>query len=72
VLAGVVAGRTNGEIGRDLYTSVKTVSVHVSNILRELDVPHRQHAARLGYRLGLAEHGAAADWQPLVAATPQV
>jgi DNA-binding CsgD family transcriptional regulator len=53
VLAGLVAGRTNGEIARALFISVKTASVHVSNILRKLDVPNREQAARLGYRLGL-------------------
>ena len=29
-------GRTNGEIGRQLFISTKTVSVHVSNILGKL------------------------------------
>jgi DNA-binding NarL/FixJ family response regulator len=53
VLASLVAGRTNGEIARAMYISVKTASVHVSNILRKLDVPNREQAARLGYRLGV-------------------
>jgi DNA-binding CsgD family transcriptional regulator/tetratricopeptide (TPR) repeat protein len=57
VLAALVAGRTNGEIARTLFISVKTASVHVSNILRKLDVPNREQAARLGYRLGLADAG---------------
>jgi DNA-binding CsgD family transcriptional regulator/tetratricopeptide (TPR) repeat protein len=55
VLTALVAGRTNGEIARTLFISVKTASVHVSNILRKLDVPNRSEAARLGYRLGLAD-----------------
>jgi len=49
----VVAGRTNGEIARALFISVNTASVHVSNILRKLEVPNREQAARLGYRMGL-------------------
>ena len=36
VLALVAEGRTNGEIGRQLFISTKTVSVHVSNILAKL------------------------------------
>jgi hypothetical protein len=58
VLAALVAGRTNGEIARTLFISVKTASVHVSNILRKLAVPNRNEAARLGYRLGLAAEAA--------------
>ena len=33
ILALVAEGRSNGEIGRQLFISTKTVSVHVSNIL---------------------------------------
>ena len=33
ILALVAEGRTNGEIGKQLFISTKTVSVHVSNIL---------------------------------------
>ena len=39
ILALVAEGRTNGEIGRQLFISTKTVSVHVSNILGKLGPP---------------------------------
>ncbi len=53
VLAGLVAGRTNGEIAESLFISVKTASVHVSNILRKLHVTNREEAARVAYRSGI-------------------
>jgi DNA-binding NarL/FixJ family response regulator len=52
VLQGVMAGRTNREIGATMFISVKTVSVHVSNILRKLGVATREEAARIGHRRG--------------------
>jgi DNA-binding NarL/FixJ family response regulator len=36
VLTLVAAGRTNRDIAKELYISVKTASVHVSNILRKI------------------------------------
>ena len=36
VLTLVAVGRTNRQIGEELYVSDKTASVHVSNILRKL------------------------------------
>jgi DNA-binding CsgD family transcriptional regulator/tetratricopeptide (TPR) repeat protein len=53
VLAGLAAGKTNRELADELFISVKTASVHVSNILRKLDVSGREEAARVAYRLGL-------------------
>jgi DNA-binding NarL/FixJ family response regulator len=54
VLALVAAGRTNREIGADLYVSEKTASVHVSNILRKLGVSSRVEAAAIAQRVGAA------------------
>jgi DNA-binding CsgD family transcriptional regulator len=54
VLRLVADGRTNREIGEALFMSPKTASVHVSALLRKLDVPGRRDAARLARRLGLA------------------
>lgn len=45
VLRLVAAGRSNGQIADELYISVKTASVHVSNILAKLGVPSRTAAA---------------------------
>ena len=54
VLAALAAGQTNKEIADSLFISVKTASVHVSNILRKLDVQGRQEAARVAHRLGVS------------------
>ncbi|MBI4935383.1 MAG: AAA family ATPase [Actinobacteria bacterium] len=54
VLALLAAGRTNRQIGEELYVSDKTASVHVSNILRKLGVNTRVDAAAVAQRLGIA------------------
>jgi len=53
VLRLVAAGRSNPDIARELCISVKTASVHVSNILRKLDVTSRGEAAAAAHRLRL-------------------
>jgi DNA-binding CsgD family transcriptional regulator/tetratricopeptide (TPR) repeat protein len=50
VLAFLVAGRSNGEIAKELFISDKTVSVHVSNILRKTGTSSRVAAAALAER----------------------
>lgn len=50
VLRLVTAGRSNREIADELFISVKTVSVHVSNILSKLGVTSRGEAAAAAYR----------------------
>jgi len=50
VLAFLVAGRSNGEIAKELSISDKTVSVHVSNILRKTGTTSRVAAAALAER----------------------
>jgi DNA-binding NarL/FixJ family response regulator len=54
VLSLVAAGRTNREIGAELFVSEKTASVHVSNILRKLGVSSRVEAAAVAQRVGVA------------------
>jgi DNA-binding CsgD family transcriptional regulator len=56
VLGLVAAGRSNREIGEQLYISAKTVSVHVSNIMAKLGATSRTEAAALARRRGLLPH----------------
>ncbi len=53
ILALVAQGRSNGEIGKQLFISTKTVSVHVSNILAKLGASGRTEAAAIARRDGL-------------------
>jgi DNA-binding CsgD family transcriptional regulator/tetratricopeptide (TPR) repeat protein len=53
VLRLLAAGRTNPQIGAELYISASTASVHVSNILRKLGVSSRVQAAAIAERAGL-------------------
>ena len=55
VLVLVAQGRTNREIGEELYMAEKTASVHVSRILAKLDVRSRTEARPSRTRLGLEE-----------------
>jgi DNA-binding CsgD family transcriptional regulator len=53
VLTLVAAGRTNRQIGAELFITEKTASVHVSRILAKLGVAGRGEAAAVAHRLGL-------------------
>ena len=53
VLTLVAAGRTNRQIGEELFITEKTASVHVSRILAKLGVAGRGEAAAVAHRLGL-------------------
>jgi len=53
VLRLLVAGRTNAQIGAELYMSPKTASVHVTSIMRKLGVTSRVQAAAVAERAGL-------------------
>jgi DNA-binding CsgD family transcriptional regulator len=52
VLALVALGRSNREIGQQLFISTKTASVHVSNILAKLGASGRTEAVALARRRG--------------------
>jgi DNA-binding NarL/FixJ family response regulator len=51
VLQLLARGYTNPEIAAELTISVKTASVHVSNIMRKLNVSSRLEAAAVAHRL---------------------
>ncbi len=53
VLRLLAAGRSNREIGAELFISPKTASVHVSNILAKLRASSRTEAAAVAHREGL-------------------
>ena len=55
VLQLLAAGRSNAQIGAELYISRATAAVHVTNILRKLDVTNRVQAATLAERAGLLD-----------------
>jgi DNA-binding CsgD family transcriptional regulator len=55
VLRLVAQGRTNAQIGDELFISPKTASVHVSNILRKLGVANRAAAAGWAHSVGLLD-----------------
>jgi DNA-binding NarL/FixJ family response regulator len=53
VLGGMSRGRSNAEIGRELYLSEDTVKTHARRLFRKLGAADRAHAVALGFRLGL-------------------
>ncbi len=55
VLRLLAEARTNREIGEALFISPKTVSVHVSSIMRKLGVRRRADAARIARKTTLDE-----------------
>jgi DNA-binding CsgD family transcriptional regulator/tetratricopeptide (TPR) repeat protein len=55
VLQLAAKGRTNAEIGAELFISPKTASVHMTNILRKLNVATRIQAAAVADLAGLLD-----------------
>ncbi|MFE2564094.1 helix-turn-helix transcriptional regulator [Streptomyces mirabilis] len=53
VLRLLARGRTNRQIGEELFITGKTASVHVSNILAKLGASGRTEAVAIAYREGL-------------------
>ena len=61
VLQLLAQGKTNPEIGAALFISTKTASVHVTHILRKLEVTTRVQAATVAERAGLLTANRAPD-----------
>ena len=55
VLALVAEGLTNREIGKRLFISEKTASVHLSNLMAKLNVSSRTEAVTVAHRRGLLD-----------------
>jgi len=53
VLRGMSQGKSNGQIGRELYLSEDTVKTHARRLFRKLGVGDRAQAVALGFRHGL-------------------
>jgi DNA-binding NarL/FixJ family response regulator len=53
VLNGMSRGRSNGEIGRELFLSEDTVKTHARRLFRKLEAADRAQAVAVGYRWGL-------------------
>ena len=53
VLRGMSRGRSNSEIGKELYLSEDTVKTHARRLFRKLGAADRAQAVALGFRWGL-------------------
>ena len=52
VLTGMSAGKSNAQIGRDLYLSEDTIKTHARRLFRKLEVGDRAQAVAAGFRYG--------------------
>ena len=53
VLELVAGGRTNRQVGAELFISEKTVSVHLSRVMAKLGAASRTEAVSVAYERGL-------------------
>ena len=51
----IASGRSNAEIGQELYISDTTVKTHITHILQKLNLRDRVQAVVLAYQTGLAD-----------------
>jgi DNA-binding NarL/FixJ family response regulator len=52
VLSGMASGKSNSQIGRDLYLSEDTIKTHARRLFRKLEVGDRAQAVAAGFRYG--------------------
>jgi DNA-binding NarL/FixJ family response regulator len=52
VLDGMSRGKSNAEIGRELYLSEDTVKTHARRLFRKVNAADRAQAVALGFRWG--------------------
>jgi DNA-binding NarL/FixJ family response regulator len=52
VLSGMAHGKSNAQIGRDLYLSEDTIKTHARRLFRKLEVGDRAQAVAAGFRYG--------------------
>ena len=55
ILALVAEGKSNKQIGAELFLAVQTVKFHLTSLYRKLDASTRTEAVRAAYRQGLLE-----------------
>jgi DNA-binding NarL/FixJ family response regulator len=53
VLFGMSRGKTNVEIGKELYLAKDTIKTTAKRLFKKLGVRDRAHAVALGYQLGI-------------------
>jgi len=53
VLHGMAAGKSNAQIGRELYLSEDTIKTHARRLFRKMRVNDRAQAVASGFRAGL-------------------
>jgi DNA-binding NarL/FixJ family response regulator len=53
VLRGMADGKSNAEIGRELFVSEDTVKTHARRLFRKLGARDRAHAVAAAFRAGL-------------------
>lgn len=54
MVLAIAQGRSNAEIGAQLFMSLATVKAHVTHILTKLDMGNRTQIALLAHDAGLA------------------
>jgi DNA-binding NarL/FixJ family response regulator len=52
VLSGMACGKSNAQIGRDLYLSEDTIKTHARRLFRKMEVGDRAQAVAAGFRYG--------------------